>query len=115
MAIALTVIKVVVKPIITISRATSSSTRAMAEKKSRRMILTNLEISDALGTFSLYNDLKMDLSTQKASSHPNIKIFDDLCLKIFTFDFQLNRIKLLFWMVASELNGDFYGLCFLTG
>ena len=52
--------KIVAKPIITISLATSSSTSEIAEKKIRMRTLANLEIKEAPGISSRYNDFKTD-------------------------------------------------------
>ena len=38
------------------------------------MILMNLEINEALGISSLYNDLNIDFSAQKANNQPKLKI-----------------------------------------
>ena len=74
----------VANPIITISRATSSSTRAIAEKNNISIILINLEISEALGISSLCKDLNIDFSARKDNKYPDPKIVTILIFVVST-------------------------------
>lgn len=68
------VTRIAANPIITISRAMSGSTRAIAEKKRSKIVFINRTIKVALGISSLYKDLSADFSAQGDNSHPNPKI-----------------------------------------